>query len=56
MPKIAASLLDGGSNVSIYVQNGGLMKIDVDDLPKRKGVLMWCLTPKQLRMMADPQP
>ena len=47
------SLLSGKASAEIRLKKGGLCCLEVDNLPpKKKVVLHWALTPKQLRLMA----
>lgn len=47
----ALFLLSGGNGVEMDLKKGGICCIEVDDLPPKKAVLRWLLTPKQLRLL-----
>ncbi len=49
---IASTLLTGGSNLSIAIENGGLMQIDLQS-GETTGTLNWYLSPAQLAQIAN---
>lgn len=49
---VASTLLTGGMNLAIHIENGGLMQIDYD-LHENKGMLNWYLSPVQLTQIAN---
>jgi phosphohistidine phosphatase len=49
---IASALLTAASEISIRFENGGLCRIDVENLPARNGVLCWYMTPDQLALIS----
>ena len=51
--EIASGLLSRGVKVPIHFQMGGVCRIDVDLSRGELGELRWCLTPDQLRFIAD---
>ena len=50
LAKLASTLLSGGQELALRVENGGLMQIDLP--AKGHGVLNWHLTPAQLALIA----
>ncbi len=51
---IATAILGGGSGGEILFRKGGICRIDVSELaPRLTGDLIWHLTPKQLRLIAQ---
>lgn len=48
-----AFLLSKGKAAEVRFKKGGLCCMEVDDLPPRKAILHWMLTPRQLRLLAD---
>lgn len=50
--KVASTLLTGGVDMDIAVENGGLMQIDWD-IEKNAGTLKWHLSPSHLAKLAE---
>lgn len=47
----ALLLLSGGNGAEVDLKKGGICCIEADDLPPKKAVLRWLLTPRQLRLL-----
>lgn len=52
LAKVAAGLLSAGGQASVDFQRGGVCAIEVDELPRGKGKLLWYLPPAVTSLMA----
>ena len=49
----ASALMSGGPSARIRVENGGLLCLDVPELPTNAAVLKYYLTPRHLKLLAE---
>ena len=54
LSELTSVLLSGNRDLSIEFKKGGLCGVEVSSMPPRApGVLLWLLTPRQLKLMAE---
>jgi len=51
--KIASALMSDKAQVSVHFEMGGMVRIDVEELPAHNGNLHWLLTPDQLKVISQ---
>ena len=52
LAELTSFLLCGAGPIRVDISNGGLMRIDVQELPTDNAILKWYLTPMQLQLIA----